>query len=325
MRRITTITPTTAFKCSFVYLLAMCISLLTIPTAIGSGGDAEGAILVPNVLDFGKCAAGDTAAGTMWIINTSDAPITVIGAKGSCGCTTIVDFVSETLEPRQAKELHIRMKASSKHLDQQVTKKVTVTLADGPPVEAQLQIESIHPLYAKLLGYREARKAHATQRIAGYLAEESRIWFDKKEGPGALRKPSGDGPWAEWDREMKSTSTTHAYEVNGNELVTVVSETNDYFKLLDRKPTPYLLTYWFDDEERIEGMLVSSLPKEPKNKGRNDQFKKWADEHHPGVLDELQPDGRIIPSKENAIRWRELLIEWRQDVGLPEVNLGSAE
>ena len=85
MRRITTITPTTAFKCSFVYLLAMCISLLTIPTAIGSGGDAEGAILVPNVLDFGKCAAGDTAAGTMWIINTSDAPITVIGAKGSCG------------------------------------------------------------------------------------------------------------------------------------------------------------------------------------------------------------------------------------------------
>ena len=124
---------------------------------------------------------------------------------------------------------------------------------------------------------------------------------------------------------MKSTSTTHAYEVKGNELVTVVSETNDYFKLLDRKPTPYLLTYWFDDEERIEGMLVSSLPKEPKNKGRNDQFKKWADEHHPGVLDELQPDGRIIPSKENAIRWRELLIEWRQDVGLPEVNLGSAE
>lgn len=313
-----TITTTTAFKCFWACLLATLLSLLGVPTAIGSGGDdANQAIIVPNVLDLGKCAAGDTAAGTMWIINTSDAPITVVSAKGSCGCTTIVDFESQTLEPRQAQELRIRMKASVKHLDQVVTKSVVVTLADAPAVEAQLRIESIHPLYAKLLGYREARKAHDTERIAGYLAEESRIWFDKKEGPGTLRTSTGDGPWAQWDREMKSTSTTHEYEVNGNALVTVVSETNDYFKLLDRKPTPYQITYWFDDDERIEGMLVSSLPKEPKTKGRYDEFKKWADEHHPRVLDELQPEGKIIPSKENAKRWRELLIEWRKDVGLP--------
>ncbi len=315
MRSITT---TTAFKSFSVCLLATCLSLFGTSTAIGGGSDdAKQVTIVPNVLDLGKCAAGDTAAGTMWIINTNDAPITVVSAKGSCGCTTIVDFVSETLGPRQAKELHIRMKASAKHLDQVVTKSVVVTLADGPPVEAQLQIESVHPLFAKLLGYREARKAHDTERIAGYLAEESRIWFDKKEGPGTLRTSSGDGPWAEWDREMKSTSTTHEYKVNGNELVTVVSETNDYFKLLDRKPTPYLLTYWFDNDERIEGMLVSSLPKESKTKGRYDQFKKWADEHHPGVVDELQPQGKISPSKENAIRWRKLLIEWREAVGLP--------
>ena len=321
-----TITTTTVFKCSLVCLLATFLSLLGAPTAIGSGGDsAKQTIIVPTMLDLGKCAAGDTADGSLWIINTNDAPITVISAKGSCGCTTIVDFVSETLESRQAKELHIRMKASAKHLDQVVTKSVVVTLADGSPVVAQLRIESVHPLFAKLLGYREARKAHDTQRIAGYLAEESRIWFDKKDGPGTLRKASGDGPWAEWDREMKSTSTTHEYKVNGNELVTVVSETNDYFKLLDRKPTPYQITYWFDDDERIEGMLISSLPKEPKTKGRYDQFKKWADEHHPRVLDELQPEGKIIPSKENAIRWRKLLIEWRADVGLPAMDLGGAE
>ena len=313
-----TITTTTAFKCFSVWLLATFLSLLGAPTAIGSGsGNAKHTIIVPNVLDLGKCAAGDTAAGTLWIINTNDAPITVVSAKGSCGCTTIVDFVSETLAPRQAKELHIRMEASAKHLDQVVSKSVVVTLADGSPVEAQLRIESVHPLFAKLLGYREARQSHDMERIAGYLADESRIWFDKKEGPGTLRASTGDGPWAERDREMKSTSTTHEYEVNGNELVTVVSETNDYFKLLDRKPMANQITYWFDDDERIEGMLVSSLPKEPKTKGRKDQFKKWADEHHPGVLDELEPDGRIIPSKENAKRWRKLLIEWREAVGLP--------
>ncbi|MEE8154431.1 MAG: DUF1573 domain-containing protein [Phycisphaerales bacterium] len=315
MRTIKTIS---AFRSSTVWLLATCISLLGASTAIATGGDnAKQTIIVPNMLDLGKCAAGDTAAGTMWIINTSDAPITVVSANGSCGCTTIVDFESQRLEPRQAKELHIRMKASAKHLDQVVSKKVIVTLADGPPVEAQLRIESIHPLYAKLLGYREARKARDAERIADFLADESRIWFDKKEGPGTLRKASGDGPWAEWDREMKSTGTTHEYSVNGNELLTVVSETNDYYKLLDRKPTPYQITYWFDDDERIEGMLVSSLPKEPETKGRYDQFKAWADEQHPGVLDELQPEGKIIPSKENAIRWRKLLIEWREDVGLP--------
>ncbi len=321
-----TITRAGSFRPSRLRVWALVVTLVAAPTLIGGVAKAsEQATIVPSVLDLGKCAAGETAAGTMWIINTSDAPITVVSAKGSCGCTTIVDFESQQLEPRQATELQIRMKASAKHLDQKVTKSVVVTLADGPPIEAQLQIESIHPLYAKLLGYREARKAHDTQRIASYLADESRIWFDKKEGPGELRKASGDGPWAEWDREMKSTSTTHEYEVNGNELVTVVSETNDYFKLLDRKATPYLITYWFDADERIEGMLVSSLPKEPKTNGRFEEFKAWADEHHPGVLDELQPDGRIIPSKENAIRWRELLIEWRKDVGLPNITLQGAE
>ena len=311
-------TTTRSFRSRRLRVWALVGTFVAAPTLIGGVGNAaEQTILVPNVLDLGQCAAGETANGSMWIINTSDAPITVISANGSCGCTTIVDFESQRLEPRQAKELHIRMKASAKHLDQVVTKSVVVTLADGPPVEAQLQIESVHPLFAKLLGYREARKAHDMERIAGYLAEESRIWFDKKEGAGTLRTSSGDGPWADWDREMNSTSTIHAYEVNGNELVTVVSETNDYFKLLDRKPRPYQITYWFDDDERIEGMLVSSLPKEPKTKGRKDQFKKWAHEHHPGVLDELEPDGRIIPSKGNAKRWRKLLIEWREAVGLP--------
>lgn len=319
-------TATRSFRSTRLRVWALLVTFVAAPTVIGSVGHAgEQATIVPSVLDLGKCAAGDTAAATLWIINTNDAPITVVSAKGSCGCTTIVDFVSETLEPRQAKEIHVRMKASAKHLDKKVTKSVIVTLADGPPVEAQLQIESVHPLFAKLLGYREARNAHDTQRIARYLADESRIWFDTKEGPGTLRTSTGDGPWAQWDREMKSTSTIHEYKVNGNEVATVVSETNDYFKLLDRKPMPYQITYWFDDDERIEGMLVSSLPKEPKTNGRYDQFKEWADEHRPGVLDELQPEGKIIPSKENAIRWRELLMQWREDVGLPTMNLGGAE
>ncbi len=319
-------TTTRSFRSSRPRVLALVGTFVAAPTLIGGVGNAaEQTILVPNVLDLGQCAAGETANGSMWIINTNDVPITVVSAKGTCGCTTIVDFESETLEPRQAKELHIRMKASPKHLDQVVTKSVIVTLADGPPVEAQLRIESIHPLFAKLLGYREARKAHDTQRIAGYLAEESRIWFDTREGPGTLRTSTGDGPWAQWDREMKSASTIHEYEVIGNELVAMVSETNDYFKLLDRKPTPYQITYWFDDDERIEGMLVSSLPKKAETKGRFEEFKKWADDHHPGILDELQPEGKIIPSKENAIRWRELLIEWREAAGLPAIDLGSAE
>jgi len=163
---------TTPFKSFSVCATATCIALVGARTTIA--GEAQ-TIIVPSVLDLGKCAAGETAEGTMWIINTSDAPITVVSAKGSCGCTTIVDFASETLEPRQAKELQLRMKASAKHLDQKVTKSVVVTLADGPPIEAQIQIESIHPLYAKLLGFREARRAKDTERIAGYLAEESRI------------------------------------------------------------------------------------------------------------------------------------------------------
>ncbi len=169
----TTVTSAGSFRPRRLRLWALLVTLGAAPAVLASVGDAVGhATIVPGVLDFGQVAAGTAAHGSLWIINTSGAPMTVVSAKGSCGCTTIVEFESETLEPRQAKELLVRMKASGKHLHQVVSKSVTVTLADGPPVEAQVRIDPVHPLFAKLLGYREARKAHDTERIAGYLADE---------------------------------------------------------------------------------------------------------------------------------------------------------
>lgn len=307
------------------YLTNKLLILLAIAFQTAIANASPQATIVPQVLDLGKCASDESASGSVWIINTTKTPITVASAKGNCSCTTITDFVSQTLEPSQAKEIHVVMRASAKHQDLKVTKKVTIMLADGSSLTSNVRMESIHPLYAKLLGYRAAKKTHDAELISKYMAKESRIWFDDKTGPGTLRKPTGEGPWAGWDREMKSTGKILEYEVIDNKLVTVVTETNDYFKLLDREAKPYLLTYWFDENKKIEGMLVSKMPETKEKSNKYEEFKAWVDVNHPGAIAKLQTDeGNIIPSKENAIRWRKLLIEWRKATGLPEVNLREA-
>ena len=93
-------TTTRSFRSSRPRVLALVGTFVAAPTVIaGVGNAAEQTILVPNVLDLGQCAAGGTANGSMWIINTNDVPITVVSAKGTCGCTTIVHFESEHLSP----------------------------------------------------------------------------------------------------------------------------------------------------------------------------------------------------------------------------------
>jgi hypothetical protein len=113
--------------------------------------------------------------------------------------------------------------------------------------------------------------------------------------------------------------------VEGNTVWAIASESNDYYRLTERKDTPtYRITYYFDDEGLIEGYLISDAHPEkpsPPKQSREEEFEKWAAETYPDEWHYLRPEGKLDPSEDRAERTRALLVEWRAAVGLPPLPI----
>lgn len=172
-----------------------------------------------------------------------------------------------------------------------------------------------HPNIRILRTYRDAKKSGDYTLAGKQLAANARIWFDTKDGAGRPLRARG-GPYKDWDKEFKSRSTREQERVIGQSVTYVSSEINDYYRLIERIPTKARITYYFNDEGKISGMLYQGLsPRGTRPPDRYCEFKKWAAEHYPGLLDS---DEMKIPN--NPKRWRALLTEFRQDQGLPPIR-----
>ncbi|MHC5110069.1 MAG: hypothetical protein ACYTHJ_09340 [Planctomycetota bacterium] len=104
--------------------------------------------------------------------------------------------------------------------------------------------------------------------------------------------------------------------VRANTVSYTSVEINDYYRFLDRRPTPGRISYYFDDAGLITGMLCKGLStREMRPPDRLCEFGRWAGQRYPGLLDSPEME---IPN--NPERWRALLAEWRVDVGLPAID-----
>lgn len=172
-----------------------------------------------------------------------------------------------------------------------------------------------HPLKQTWQEYRQAKKDGDYEKVALYLADDACIWFDKKEGPGHPLRPVG-GPYKNWDKEFRSKSTKENFRIKDRTLSYISYENNDYYRLIERIPSAARVTYYFNENDIITGMLYAGLtPKNQRPPDRFCEFEKWANERYPGLLDSEEMD---IPN--NPKRWREVLTEWRADVGLPPIE-----
>lgn len=288
------------------------------------GGVPHAVIVSPAMLDLGNVEAGQQGEGHFWIINNTDSAIELTAAKGSCGCIAFRNLEPGTLQPGQAKPIELLMEASTKRIDETATKTVSLTFADHEPIEASVRITSIDRLVAKVYSYIEARQRADSAAVQSILSADSRVWFETKEGPGRKREANGDGPWAGWDREMHATGKKSDFRRHENTVTGIIWETNDYFRLLERTPGRIRITYYFDADERIEGALVQGIDDAGKpHTSRFDEFYEWAMENRPDEIQYLYPDEKIVPSAERAERWRALLIQWREAVGLERISIGS--
>ena len=172
---------------------------------------------------------------------------------------------------------------------------------------------------ATVEAYKAARDSDEPERVWDYLAEDSRIWFEKKTGPGKARsRETGKGPWAAWDDYFNASSTqVGEWEAGADSVAGVFDEINDFYRLCERGPSRMRIVYYFDGEGRISGTLIQGVSS---SKSRYAEAEAWIREHFPDDHARLLVQGDIIPGLENAERWKTLLIMWRDEVGLPPIE-----
>ena len=147
------------------------------------------------------------------------------------------------------------------------------------------------------------------------VAPHARRWWDAREGEGQPWTV-GDtvrGPWANWDDYFRSTKEIIEWKEAERSASVVIRETNDYYRLLERESPLNEVIYYFDEESKIDGLLIRSAGE--RDMGRTEEFLAWVQENAPDDLAELMPEGEIDPTGDHPQRFRQLLERWRQATG----------
>jgi hypothetical protein len=169
--------------------------------------------------------------------------------------------------------------------------------------------------------FRAARKAGDLETARGFLTDDPRVWYDAKEGDGSPWK-LGAGRWKTWDTYFNGASTPDGpWRETGDTVWVDMTETNDFFRLTERRDPPrYRVTYFLEDD-RIAGYMISGAPgKKTPKLSRREEFEAWAREHAPEEAEYLMPGGSIDPTGDRAPRMKALLLRWREAAGLPPLD-----
>lgn len=151
------------------------------------------------------------------------------------------------------------------------------------------------------------------------MSTDPRRWFAPREGEGQpWRVGPGTGPWSAWDDHFRSEGTVVAWRREDRSVTAIVRETNDYFRLLERGYVTSEITYFFDREGLIDGLLIAAVGE--RSPGRTEEFLAWARENEPEELEALMPGGEIDPSGDHPQRFRALLNRWRVAAGLDPIE-----
>ncbi|MBT8484921.1 MAG: hypothetical protein HKO59_01810 [Phycisphaerales bacterium] len=167
--------------------------------------------------------------------------------------------------------------------------------------------------------FRAALDADDLDAARAELGPDPRTWYEERTGDG---RPwvIGGGRWRAWDEEFRSTSTPGPWHVEPDRVWRRVEEMNEYYRLIERGAGLYDHSYFFDDDGRLTGQMISAPPDWTRPASRFDEFEAWAREHDPAELDYLRPGGLLDPTGDRAVRTRRLANRWRASVGLPPID-----
>ncbi len=142
---------------------------------------------------------------------------------------------------------------------------------------------------------------------------DSRIWYGTKDGPGLPRDANGAGPWDRFSRAVGTRRYHQDFQVKSDEIVAVVEETTDVHRRCGMPPTILEVTYFFNDDREVTGVLEEQTPFE---RARGvllscPAFLEWLEQNHPDVRSSLELDAPAL-SPGAADRLATLLAEWNR-------------
>lgn len=191
-------------------------------------------------------------------------------------------------------------------------------LAGWSPVGAQGKDDAGKRLIELAQRFRRLVREGKFDEARAMTVESPKVWFEERKGEGRpwIIGPKSNDPWAAWDKEFRSHSEEIEQRTANRSATITVRETNEYFQLLERGWVLTDVTYFFDENGKIEGRLIAAVGERPR--GRTDEFLEWARTQDPEELKYLMPNGEVDPSGDRPKRFRRLLTRWREAAGLPK-------
>jgi hypothetical protein len=170
-------------------------------------------------------------------------------------------------------------------------------------------------------GYLEA---HNRQDVDGALAFLSEDAFFDVPGQMVFRGRDHIRKLEEWDAALNGRLTSSGFTEHGDTVaVERTTETNDLFRLLGIGEIQYEPGVRFVVEK---GLITRLLPTPPNAESQKrirkafGAFLTWGMPGHAEEIRTLLPGGKFAYSRENAMKWLELVREWK---GAPADTSGA--
>ncbi len=148
-----------------------------------------------------------------------------------------------------------------------------------------------------------------------YLSDTLKVWYTKNDPKPDLKyKGQPTDGWDEWDMAMRTISyyDTIWYDPELRAVQGYFNENNDFYVLLGASPNVTLRTYTYNDAGKITDLRYEKVNAENTlSKAHMDPVYQWAMIHEPEEISAIFPDNKLVPSADNAMRWKQLIIRYR--------------
>lgn len=151
-----------------------------------------------------------------------------------------------------------------------------------------------------------------------YTSDTIRVWYAKDDPTPDLKyKGQQNDAWQDWDDAMNSISyyDTIWYNSELHAIEGYFNENNDFYVLLGAAPNKTFRTYTLNSENKITDIHYEKISVENTlNNGHMAPVYQWALQNEPQEIAEIFPGNKLVPSTENAIRWKKLIIRYREQL-----------
>lgn len=287
--------------------------------ALGQAG-VEPLRVEPKRVEAGRVAPGEMVRFAVRIVNDTHEAVGLLSVRPNCPCTKTANFQPTKVEPGESYTLEMAITAPAEVGKRQGVTVFVVTNI-GQALMFEVSISSADPREITVERFLDTKQEWGIAVARRYVNLDARTWFGSREGEG--RPFFNEGKWADWDKFFNASWQQQRITIEGDEIVVVSYENNDFYRLIDRAPARGESHYWFDGQNRIMGHLLI-MDQSVEKTDRLDEFKVWLTDRDAEALAWLMPEGEFDPTIEKAKRWKELLIEWRREAQLPELVLADS-